>query len=441
MNTNNIDERSGQVKDILGKAPNWMIRWGITLIFVILIFIFVGASLISYNDIVVARVTITTKIPPAYIEAKTQGRLEEIFVKTDENVLKNQLLAEIENNANLKDVLYVEDKIENFIPTTELDLDSIENIFPLNKELGEIQSKYSNFTMRLKQYLLYNSLNPNKNEIAATTTQIKMQYDLLGKQQSQLKLFEEQLKISKRVYQRNKTLYEKGVISSSELDNAQKIYLSDRQKYENLKTAVSNSKITIANLSSSITQTNIVDQQSGNEYEQGLYESLQSLKNAISDWEFKYVLKSPIKGKVTLFDVWNKYQNVNAGEVLFTIVPEQSNDLIGKLTMPIQNSGKVKVGQEVIIKLNNYPYQEWGSLKGKIVSISSVPKKNEASYTVYIEINSLNTSYNKKIDFKQEMQGSAEIITEKLTVLERIFYQLRDLFSRNNQVAKPNQVN
>ena len=31
----------------------------------------------------------------------------------------------------------------------------------------------------------------------------------------------------------------------------------------------------------------------------------------------------------------------------------------------------------------------------------------------------------KKIDFKQEMRGNAEIVTEELSVLERIFYQLK----------------
>ena len=40
------------------------------------------------------------------------------------------------------------------------------------------------------------------------------------------------------------------------------------------------------------------------------------------------------------------------------------------------------------------------------------------------------TSYNKKIDFKQEMRGTAEIITEDLRLIERFFYQLTKSITR-----------
>ena len=40
------------------------------------------------------------------------------------------------------------------------------------------------------------------------------------------------------------------------------------------------------------------------------------------------------------------------------------------------------------------------------------------------------TSYKKEIPFKQEMSGVAEIITEDLRLMERFFYQLKDVFKR-----------
>ena len=40
------------------------------------------------------------------------------------------------------------------------------------------------------------------------------------------------------------------------------------------------------------------------------------------------------------------------------------------------------------------------------------------------------TTYNKEIEFKQEMQGSAEIITEDLHLIERLFYQFKDILRR-----------
>ena len=105
--------------------------------------------------------------------------------------------------------------------------------------------------------------------------------------------------------------------------------------------------------------------------------------------------------------------------------------IIGRVTLPIRNSGKVKAGQKVIIKLDNYPFEEWGSLIGEIENISEVPKQGEETfYTLYIGVRELTTSFGKTITFKQEMQGTAEIVVEELTVLQRIFYELRKVFDR-----------
>lgn len=41
------------------------------------------------------------------------------------------------------------------------------------------------------------------------------------------------------------------------------------------------------------------------------------------------------------------------------------------------------------------------------------------------------TSYQKQNPFQQEMRGSAEIITEDLRLIERIFYQFREIFKSN----------
>lgn len=99
--------------------------------------------------------------------------------------------------------------------------------------------------------------------------------------------------------------------------------------------------------------------------------------------------------------------------------------------MPIRNSGKIKPGQRVIIKLENYPYREWGTIDGEVKIISEVPTKGEnEGYVVYVQIMDLVTSYGKTLEFKQEMIGSAEIVLEEITLLERIFYQFRHLWSQ-----------
>jgi len=67
---------------------------------------------------------------------------------------------------------------------------------------------------------------------------------------------------------------------------------------------------------------------------------------------------------------------------------------------------------------------------GKISNLSKVPKNN--SYVAEVVLpNKLNTTYNKTLEFKQQMQGSAEIITLDRTLMERVFNKFRFLFKKH----------
>ena len=82
------------------------------------------------------------------------------------------------------------------------------------------------------------------------------------------------------------------------------------------------------------------------------------------------------------------------------------------------------------MKLQNFPETEFGVLKGEVTYISLLPD-SEGFYLVDVSLpKKLVTSYKKEIVFKQEMVGSAEIITEDLRLLERFFYQFKDILSR-----------
>ena len=94
----------------------------------------------------------------------------------------------------------------------------------------------------------------------------------------------------------------------------------------------------------------------------------------------------------------------------------------------MENSGKVKSGQNVNIKLSSFPYAEYGMLSGEVKSLSLVP--DQGKYYVEIELtNGLNTNYNKQLPLLQEMTGTAEIITEDLRLIERIIAPIRSLYN------------
>jgi len=434
-----LDERSDQVKEILGQAPNWVIQWGISVVFLSVIGIVVGSMYISYPDIIPARITITSKNPPVYLDAKVSGKLDQVFVKAGDSISKDGILAVIENTANFNDVLLLKNKVEQFKPSLN-DFDSLRIKFPSSLQLGPIQSVYHNFRTQYQQYLNYNKLNPEKRQASSLRLQLSSLKNNLRNSRNQLEYYKTELDNAQRNYKRYETLYNNnnGSISEREFLDQQSAYFAAKRNYESLESAISRDENTILTIEGQLSQATIGDKGSALSTDQNLEEAKQNLQNQIIQWEQQFVLKSPINGQVTLFDKWNIYQNVNIGEVLFTVIPHNIDGIIGNVTMPVQNSGKVKEGQSVIIKIDNYPYQEWGSLEGKIQSISAVPKQNMQSsamgaastYTIFIEVESLNSSFNKELDFKQEMEGTAEIVVEELTVFQRIFYQLREVLSK-----------
>ena len=159
-----LNERSDQVKDILGQAPNWVIQWGISVVFIIVIILLIGSAILSYNDIIPARITITSKNPPIYLETRTAGKLTRIFVKANDPVKKDSVLAVIENTANLEDVVSVKKQLHNFTPNLS-DFDSLKYKFPSSKRLGQIQQAYNTFRLQYQEYLNYYTFSPEKTKL------------------------------------------------------------------------------------------------------------------------------------------------------------------------------------------------------------------------------------------------------------------------------------
>ena len=92
----------------------------------------------------------------------------------------------------------------------------------------------------------------------------------------------------------------------------------------------------------------------------------------------------------------------------------------------------VKTGQIVNIKLSGYPYLQYGMVKGIVKSKSLVPSGD--AYMIEIALpDGLSTLYGKKLEFTQNMQGTAEIITEDLRLLQKIVNPFRYMISKNKR--------
>ncbi|KQX08833.1 HlyD family secretion protein [Flavobacterium sp. Root420] len=420
--------RSEEVQDILTKVPHWMIRWGTVLIFAIIFILFFVSWFIKYPDVVNTEIVITTNIPPEKIVSKSSGRIEAILVKNKAIVSKNTTLAIIENTANYKDVFLLKSIADNY------NINDSKKAFPFallkNKQLGEIESAFAVFQKDYEAEQLNKNLQPFEVENRAQLSekiQIKERLDIL---QQQKVINESELQLQKNEIARFETLFNKGIISAQEMEAKKLGYLQAQKSYRGLLTSISQLRSSLIDNKKLSQNSQISGTKEEVNLGRNMAQSFYQLKKVIKDWELAYTLKSSVNGVVTFLQVWTENQTINTGDNVFSIIPDTKNGFIGKVKAPALNSGKIKVGQKVNIRLANFPDREFGVLRGKIQNISLVPDKDGNLLLDVALPNGLLTSYNKQIVFQQEMKGSAEIVTEDLRLIERILYQFKSIFEQ-----------
>lgn len=421
-----IELRSEEVQEILTRVPHWMIRWGSVMVLLILLSLFFISWLIKYPDVITTQIVITTNIPPEKLVAKGPGKIEAILVADNATILKNTPLAVIENSANYKDVFLLKSIVDT--------INSEINKFPFEKlksaQLGEIESFFAVFQKESIANDLNAKLQPYHVEGTAQSyeaIQLKERLSLLESQKSNN---QSELVLQKSDLDRYDVLFKKGIIAAQELEKHKLTFLQVERNYKSLLSTISQLKSFLNELNKNSKTTQINESKENVNLERNIIQAFYGLKKAIKDWELNYILRSSIDGKVSFLQLWAENQTVNAGDNVFAVIPTNDNGYIGKVKAPAQNSGKIKVGQTVNIRLANYPDREFGIINGIIKAISLTPDK-DGNLLINVSLpKGLETSYKKQIVFQQEMSGTADIITEDLRLIERLLYQFRAVFKR-----------
>lgn len=92
---------------------------------------------------------------------------------------------------------------------------------------------------------------------------------------------------------------------------------------------------------------------------------------AEAEGDRSYTLRSPIAGRVTAI-VANVGTSMPAGDVLMSVEP-YSSKLIANLRIPSEAVGFVREGQSARLAIDAFPYQRFGHINGKIVSVANAP--------------------------------------------------------------------
>lgn len=422
-----IELRSEEVQEILTRPPHALVRWGITVFFGLLALFFIGGCFFKYPDTVDATVTVTTEHPPVWIVARGSGKLKELYRHDRDSVYAGDIIAVLDNPAVTSDVLALKEELAGFAIT---DSCVLAMKFTERWALGSIQAAYASFLRNLTDYRNFLTLDLYEQKVEATVRELNEYRNYIGHLQRQVELDKQQSSIAETVHDREKGLYEDGLTAKAEYEKAQQELLSKRQGTEQLMTSLSTARIQEAQLEQSMIETKMEREREKNTQLTALKTALDELKTQMDDWELSFLFVSPANGILSYNDVWQKNQNVNGGDKVFSIVAEDTGAIIGKIKLPDSGSGKVRPGQRVNISVTGYPYMEFGFLTGQVQTVSLLA--DEAGiYTVTVSLpQELNTSYGKTLDFSGELAGTAQILTDERSVTARLLSPLQYLWEK-----------
>jgi multidrug efflux pump subunit AcrA (membrane-fusion protein) len=422
-----MEVRSEDISEILGTPPGWLVRWGTTVVLLAFSLLIIASWVIRYPDVITARVEFTTAVPPVEVVARVEGHIEKFLVKENDTITAGTPLIVLENAANYEDVLLLEKKVWQWERVSTAD--SLLLLAPINGvlRLGELGNDYAAFVQQLEQYNFAKNSRRTATSanVAGVQQQISIRQNAIKAIQDNQRKAATELAEARQIYNKNKTAFDEKVISQNELNPHYDRLLAAERNYNLYREQILGQQSEISGLQRSIGVVRFDETLDANSTAGRLKSSLSALRTSLDRWKQSYLLTAPIPGIVSLNKFYTERQYVKQGEQVMIIAPPTSTQIMGRSRLPIVGSGKVKPNQRVVIRLDNYPYYEFGTLQGRVLSKSNVPKDNAYIVTIGLDsIGGATTSFNKSIEFQQQLQGDADIITEDKRFLQRIVDQI-----------------
>ena len=417
-----VELRSEEVQELMGQVPAWIVRWGATLLSLIILLLLAGSACFRYPEVVTGTMTLTGTAPAAQVVSRSSGRIRSLWVRNNQPVHAGEWLAVLENPATTEDVLYLEQcLLEMGHDVRRLGTALLEHT-PL--VLGDLQADYAGLLEALQEADRYHRLRYYPRKMAAVQDQMDRYRRYLEAIRRQRTTLAEQLALSDRQYVRDSLLYRQGILSAEDQESALSQRLERRHALEGAEVSEEQLGIQLGELEQTSLDLQLEQHERESKICQQVQRACETLLNSLEAWKLRYCLTAPVAGVVTFTNYWTENQYLPSGEVAFTVVPEVSGPVMGRVSLPMARSGRVRVGQRVLVRFANYPDEEYGVVEGRVAAISLVP--TDAGYMADITFpQGLHTHYGIDLPVSPEAQATAEIVTQELTLLERLFMPVK----------------
>lgn len=405
---------SEDFRSFISTTPPAIVRNGSFALFIIVFGLLSLTYFIKYSDTIPVKAEVSSLNYPKAINSKVQGRLLKILKKDGDIIHKGDNIAYIESNADYNEIINLSTILNKYNEDYTIFKEGISN--SNYKNLGDIQQRFDALRSLMKdnttEEVLKKRLNVNKNEIL-----INKKLDLNSINDS--KIANEELRIAHEDYNKRKILFNKGVISNFELQQSEAQYLAKKHPISAIKAnSYSYDKQRL-----SLDKEIIDGKKAINDYNLLIKSTINDLNNSLNIWMKTYVLSAPSEGTLRYRKLVQEDDYINPNDSYFYIEPI-NNSYSVTIEIPQKKFGKVSIGQTVNIKLDGYPYEEFGVVLGKITYISKISNlNNQEGISYYLaQVNELSktTKNGKTILLTNGMTGTGEIVATK----DRLIYHL-----------------
>lgn len=404
--------------------PTRWSAWVALIIFVLMAVVIILSFIIKYPDTVSGQISISANKAPVRLVANSAGRLH-LLKENRTKVIKGDVIGYIDSGADYYDVCRINVLLEKDLsPNLSLSL-------PTHLKLGELSADYNNFVLAYKQYDMLRKTTSYKNMRTLLYKQISVAKNLAENINVELELNEKSLKNISERFRKDSILSLDGAISEEDLKSKHNSYLSALQNKVNMKSSHLSKLAEIDQNEIEISKINVTESEGIKKSYMDLLAKRNVLKDNLARWYETYVVKSPISGKIEYLGFWRENVFVTSAKELFSIIPHKSTP-IGEVYIPVSGAGKVRVGQDVNVKISDFPYNEYGYVKGRVKTISEISNKFQTNdgmvetYLVLVEFPEGSiTNFGKKLAVNFEAKGVANVVTKPKHLIQRLFDNLR----------------
>lgn len=420
-----------EIIDIIERMPTSFGRIVAFSVVIFTIFVLVFGWIVKYPDTITGIIKISSRTPPVKLVANTTGNISLLIPNIKTEVAKDEYIAIIRNSATVEDVIKVKTLLSAFDPnSTEFSYAVKE--FPNKVSLGELNLKYYTFLSSLKNISDHYRENIFERQRIGILDVISGMEIVCNETERTLNIILQKLDISRKWDDRYRTLNKKDVATYEyEIDRSYNDLLVIQQEEANMRRELASLHMQICDNHNRLAQLSIEQSEKERQLHLDLLTSYHDLCDNIMAWEQQYVLKAPFGGDLEYAKFITDNQYIQSGEELFSIIPHKS-EMTGHVILPSIGAGKINVGCKVTIKLDAYPYMEYGSVDGIVRTISQMPQMQQteqaqiSTYMITVDLpKKLKTNYGQVLQFKPDMGGTADIIANERRLIERLFDNLR----------------